>query len=55
MLDEFRPLNLSDVAKQLGTDPFEIVRLLTQSKSVPESWQFKAEQIDRLRQAAGKK
>lgn len=55
MLDEFRPLTLSDVAKQLGTDPFEVVRLLVQAKAMPDNMQFKAEHVDKLRQALGKR
>lgn len=53
MLDDLRPKTLSEVAKQLGVDPFEVVRLLVVTRTVPERWAFSSDQIDRLR-AAGK-
>lgn len=55
MMDDFRPLTLSDVARQLGLDPFEVVRLLVQAGALPDNMQFKAEHVDRLRQATGKR
>ena len=55
MLDDFRPLTLTDVARQLGTDPFEVIRVLVQSNQVPETLQFKSDQVEKLRQAFGKR
>jgi hypothetical protein len=55
MLDDFRPSTLTEVARQLGTDPFEVVRILVQSNQVPETLQFKSDQIEKLRQAFGKR
>ena len=55
MLDDFRPLTLTEVARQLGSDPFEVVRLLVKFNQVPDTLQFKADQVEKLRQAAGKR
>ncbi len=54
MLDEMRPVGLTDVAKQLGTDPFELMRRLVAAGAVPETLQFTRDQIERLRETVGK-
>lgn len=55
MIDEFRPRTLTEVAKMMGSDPFEVIRLLTAARSVPESLTFTEEQVQRVRQAMGKR
>jgi len=55
MLEEFVPLTLTDVAKQLGVDPFEVMRLLVVNKSVPEGLAFTPEHVEKLRQVMGKR
>jgi hypothetical protein len=50
MLDELMPQSLADVAKQLGTEPFEVVRLLVAANAVPTgTLQVDHETVDRLR------
>lgn len=49
MIDEFRQLSLADVAKQLGVDPFEVMRVLVQTGQVPPTLKFKADQVEKLR------
>jgi hypothetical protein len=55
MLDEFRPLTITDVAKQLQTDPFEVMRLLVAAKAVPEGLVFTPEHVERLRPVVAKR
>ncbi len=53
MLSELQPKGLSDVAKELGVDPFEVVRLLVAADAVPESLNFNAEIIAQLKEYSG--
>lgn len=51
MLDELMPHGLADAARELGTDPFEVVRLLVAANAVPKgALQVDGETIDRLRE-----
>jgi len=51
MLSEFQPLGLSDAARQLGVDPFEVVRLaVAAGKGLDKPMQFDADLVDELRQ-----
>lgn len=54
MLDEMRAVGLSDVAKQLGIDPFELVRRMVAAGAVPDTLQFTQAQVEKLRQVVGK-
>lgn len=54
MLDEMRPVGLTEVAKQLGIDPFELVRRMVAAGAVPPTMQFTQAQVERLRQVVGK-
>jgi hypothetical protein len=51
---DFRPLTLAEVAKALGTQPFEVMRLLVAAGNVPPILLFSPEQVDRLRVMLGK-
>ena len=52
MLDELMPLGLADAARKLGTEPFEVVRLLVAANAVPHGpLQVDGEAIERLREA----
>lgn len=53
MLDSLQPKGLTDVAKELGVDPFEVVRLLVASGSVPESLTFTDDQVAAVRAYGG--
>lgn len=53
MLDELRPLGLSDSARQLGVDPFEVVRLMVAFGPHEGPLALKPEQVDALRAKAG--
>lgn len=50
MLDEFRPLTLTDAARRLGVDPFEVLRLQVAAGIAEPSMTFDAATIDRLRE-----
>lgn len=54
MLDELKPMTLTEAAKALGTDPFELVRVMVASGIAPQTLGFTREQVDRLRQAMEK-
>jgi hypothetical protein len=54
MLDDFRPRTLSEVAKAVGSDPFEVMRILVRSGSVPEHLSFSDAQLESIRQALAK-
>ncbi len=50
MLDELEPLGLTEAARRIGTDPFEVVRLLVAAGAVPEGpLLVEAEIVDKLR------
>lgn len=53
MLEELRPLGISDVAKRLGIDVFEVVRLLVASGNMPTHLQVPSEHVERLRSFGG--
>lgn len=55
MLDDFRPQTLTEVAKQVGTDPFEVMRVLVVARAVPDHLAFTDDQVQKLRQAMGKR
>lgn len=49
MLDEFRPLGLTDAARKLGCDPFEVVRLMVASGHANAGFTFDAATLEQLR------
>jgi hypothetical protein len=49
MLDEFRTLGLSDAARRLGCDPFDLVKLLVASGRPGADLRFDAATLDQLR------
>lgn len=53
MLEELRPLGVSDAAKRLGIDVFEVVRLLVASGTTPEHLQLSPDHVERLRVFGG--
>lgn len=53
MLSELLPMNLSDAARRLGVDPFELMRILVATNSVPKDLVFRAAEVDALREPAG--
>jgi len=53
MLGELRPLGLSDAARSLGVDPFEVVRLMVAFEKLHERLLLKHDDVDALREAAG--
>lgn len=53
MLDEFRPLKLSDAARYLGLDPFEVVRLSVVFREASPDLRFPKASLERLREQAG--
>ena len=54
MRDDLRPLSLTDAARSLGIDPFEVVRLLVASEAMPEGAPFlTAERVEALRELGG--
>ncbi len=53
MLDELRPLGLSDAARTLGVDPFEVVRLLVAFDKVAETLGVGRDEVEDLRAQAG--
>jgi len=51
MLTEFQPLGLTDVARRLGVDPFEVVRLaVAADKGLSGPMQFDEELVGELRE-----
>lgn len=53
MIDEFRPLGLSDAARRVGVDPFELVRLAVVFDEPLARLRLGADAIARLRAQAG--
>ena len=53
MLDDLRPLGLSEAARHLGVDPFEVVRLTVAFGPHGGPLSLKLDQIDTLRVRAG--
>ena len=53
MLDEFRQLGLSDAARELGVDPFEVVRLIVAFGPEDAPLTMKLDQVSALRVKAG--
>lgn len=54
MLDDLAPVGLADAARRLGTEPFEVVRLLVAAAAVPEGpLMIDATLIERLREIGG--
>lgn len=53
MLEELRPLGVSDAARRLGVDLFEVVRLLVASGDVPEHLELTPERVEELRTLGG--
>lgn len=50
MLEELEPVGLPEAARRIGTDPFEVVRLLVAAGAVPEGpLLVDAEIVDKLR------
>jgi hypothetical protein len=50
MLSEFQPLGVTDAARRLGLDPFEVVRLLVAAdKGLDGPMQFTPELVEELR------
>jgi len=51
MLSEFQPLGVTDAARRLGLDPFEVVRLLVAAKKgLDGPMLFSAELVEELRE-----
>ncbi|MFT4621572.1 MAG: hypothetical protein ACI8PZ_000224 [Myxococcota bacterium] len=51
LADDLQPLNLSQVARDAGVDPFTAVRLLVATRSMPEeALQFTRDAVGRLRE-----
>src|SRR5687767_14283894 len=51
MLEELMPVGLADAARKLGTEPFEVVRLLVAANAVPQGpLQLGPDAVDRLRE-----
>ena len=53
MLDELRPLGLTDAAKRLGIDPFEVVRLLVVADAMPEQLHLTDDHVEKVRSVGG--
>jgi hypothetical protein len=53
LFEDLRPLGISDAAKQLGIEPFEVVRLLVVANAVPEDLRLSDQHIAKLRQTGG--
>jgi len=53
MLEELRPIGLRDVARDLGIDPFEVVRLLVVADAFPERLEFTADHVEQIRKVGG--
>lgn len=53
MIDEFRPKKLSDAARDLGIDPFELVRLSVAFDTLPENLRFGTDLLELIGQQAG--
>jgi hypothetical protein len=53
MLDEFRTVGLTDAARRLGCDPFEVVHLLVASGRVAADFRLDHATIEKLRQVGG--
>lgn len=54
MLDELPSVGLTDAARRLGVEPFEVVRLLVVSKGMPDGPLMLTENgLERLRDVAG--
>ena len=53
MLEDLRPMGLTEVARQLGIDPFEVVRLMVVARMPAEQLRFTSDQVERIRQAGG--
>lgn len=49
MLDEFRTVGLTDAARRLEIDPFDVVRLLVADGRVAATFRFDAASLERLR------
>ena len=53
-MDELRPVSLTDAARRLGVDPFEVVRLLVASDAMPDGQPFlTSERVEHLRELGG--
>lgn len=53
MIEEFRPSSLVDAAKEIGVNPFELVRLSVALDEPSEDLRFSAAAIAKLREKAG--
>lgn len=53
MLDDLRPVGLSDAARELGVDPFEVVRLMVATGMDAESLTLRSEDVAAIRKSAG--
>lgn len=52
MLDDLRPLSLSDAARDLGVDPFEVVRLMVASEIAFDSLTLTRDDVAQVRRNA---
>ena len=53
MLDELRPLGLTDVARRLELDPFEVVVLLVRGGVIPEALRLTEDHVEKLTSYSG--
>lgn len=53
MLEQLRPLSFSRAASQLGTDPFDLVRLLVVSGTMPDSLELTPDILETITEFAG--
>ncbi|MBW2258550.1 MAG: hypothetical protein JRI25_28720 [Deltaproteobacteria bacterium] len=53
MLDELRPVGLSDAARELGVDPFEVVRLMITAGMDTKTLTLRSEDVEAIRTNAG--
>ncbi len=53
MLSDLRPMSLTDAARTLGVDPFEVVRLMVASRTPMDTLTLDPDQADALRESAG--
>ena len=54
MRDDLRPLSLTEAARSLGIDPFEVVRLMVAGTGVPQGQLYLTrEQVETLRSQGG--
>lgn len=51
---DFRPLTLAEAAHALGTQPFEVMRLLVAAGNMPPTLLFSPEHVERLRVMLGR-